>query len=113
MSDELIKRLTEAAPIAANGHILTEAAQTVERLTRELDAARKDAERYRWLRSTDNNGEYMIAAHGPDTLDDAIDREIEAGTQNIIIEGCHFTESEKVGIQLSGAISATTDGGKT
>lgn len=25
-------------------------AQTIERLTRELDAARKDAERYRWLR---------------------------------------------------------------
>lgn len=47
MSDELIKRLTDAAPIAANGHILTEAAQTIERLTRELDAARKSSAAWR------------------------------------------------------------------
>ncbi|SIO58288.1 hypothetical protein [Paraburkholderia phenazinium] len=46
----LVERLHAAAPLAANGHVLTEAADALETLTLENQRLRVDAERYRWLR---------------------------------------------------------------
>ena len=47
----LVERLHAAAPLAANRHILTEAAEALETLTLENQRLRVDAERYRMIRN--------------------------------------------------------------
>lgn len=52
-----------------------EPAREIARLKAELEALRKDAERYRWLQKTTAGAGFQWKATGPDdSLDKAIDR---------------------------------------
>jgi exonuclease III len=66
----------EAALMQA-GHQISVLAANERRLIDELRQAKKDAERYRWLRSTTNwassNGERVDVRNNPALWDEAID----------------------------------------
>jgi hypothetical protein len=79
-------------PYKSDGQLLADAIERETALRAEVEALRKDAERYRWLREQNWNSSPICAVMRPkdavklghdcpslDRLDDAIDDAIEAG----------------------------------
>lgn len=71
---ELIDRLESAEARCAE---LQSHQDDYDRAHAGIEAAERDAARYRWLRAVDNDyGRSLLATCGPDKLDKAIDAEI-------------------------------------
>lgn len=84
MSDQSDTPLTDLYSFTIGGRGPFVYADRVRELERELSAAQKDAERYRWLRDTANKADIqtaLLSGLQPRFIDDAIDAAIAAEQQ--------------------------------